>query len=405
MIYTYKGIDSKGKDIQNEIEAATLEEAKERLKGQGILYEVIQENPPSLFEHTLFSRKYRISAKELSNLSRELAIYIRAGISLVNALQVMQKHYEQHKKMHLFLQTLGAYLAEGKNLYTALLSQSIVVLPEFYKHSIKVSESSGILDEVLLELARFLTEQDRISKEVRRAFAYPPFMIAISLLMVGFMLAFIVPQITAIFIHMGQELPAVTRFVISAGEFFNHNYPFLLGGILLLITVFTTLMHYSPGFRYLLHSFILKTPLFGHIVLRSELGRFAYIGSLLIRSGVPFVQTIKMSSNILDNSALQRIFFDAAKKVVEGKRLSAALAESGSLIDPAFIQAIALGEETSEVELVLVNLSELNFQENRDKIALLLSLLEPILMLFVGGIIGFIVAAMLLPVFSMSIGG
>jgi general secretion pathway protein F/type IV pilus assembly protein PilC len=219
------------------------------------------------------------------------------------------------------------------------------------------------------------------------------------------MLAFIVPQITAIFTHMDQELPAVTRFVISAGEFFNKNYILLLGALLIIIASFSALMQYSAAFRYVIHALILKIPIFGQIVLRSELGRFAYIGSLLIRSGVPFVQTIKMSSNILNNSVLQAIFMDAAKKVVEGKRLSAALNESGKMIDPAFIQAIALGEETSEVELVLVNISELNFEENKDKIALLLSLLEPILMLFVGGIIGFIVASMLLPVFSMSIGG
>jgi len=405
MIFSYKGIDSKGTAVHNEIEAASLEEAKERLKGQGILYETIEEDAPSLFDHTLFSRKYRISAKELSNLSRELAIYIRAGISLVNALQVMYKHYEHHKKMHLFLQALATHLDEGKSLYTALTSQNVVILPEFYKHSIKVSESSGILDDVLLELARFLTEQDRISKEVRRAFSYPTFMIAISLLMVGFMLAFIVPQITAIFVHMDQELPGVTRFVISAGEFFNQNYILLLGGILLIIAAFSTLMHYSSSFRYTIHSLVLKIPVFGKIVLRSELGRFAYIGSLLMRSGVPFVQTIKMSSNILNNSVLQSIFLDAAKKVVEGKRLSAALSEVGNIIDPAFIQAIALGEETSEVELVLINISELNFEENKDKISLLLGLLEPILMLLVGGIIGFIVASMLLPVFSMSIGG
>lgn len=404
MIFTYKGIDSKGEDVKNKIEASSLEEAKERLRAQGILYEVVEEELPSLFDHTLFSRKYRISAKELSNLSRELAIYIRAGISVVNALKVMRKHYQHNKKMHLFLQTVSTYLDEGKSLYTALVTQPIVVLPEFYKHSIKVSESSGILDEVLLELSRFLREQDRISKEVRRAFSYPTFMIAISLLMVGFMLAFIVPQITAIFVHMEQELPTVTRFVISAGEFFNHNYIFLLGGMVLIIVAFNVLMQYTLGFRYAVHSLLLKTPLFGQIVLKSELGRFAYIGSLLIRSGVPFVQTIQMSSNILNNSVLQHIFLDAAKKVVEGKRLSAALEESGNIIDPAFIQAIALGEETSQVELVLVNISELNFEENKDKIALLLSLLEPLLMLFVGGIIGFIVAAMLLPVFSMSIG-
>jgi len=404
MIFTYKGIDAKGNRVKSDIEAATLEEAKDRLKSKGIIYETIEEEIPSVFDHTLFSRKYRISAKELSNLSRELAIYIRAGISVVNALKVMGKHYQHHKKMHLFLQTISTYLDEGKNLYTALVSQSVVVLPEFYKHSIKVSESSGILDQVLLELARFLREQDRISKEIRRAFAYPTFMIAISLLMVGFMLAFIVPQITAIFVHMGQELPGVTQFVISSGEFFNKNYIFLLSAVLLLIAAFTVLMQYNHKFRYLMHTLLLKVPLFGQIVLKSELGRFAYIGSLLIRSGVPFVQTIKMSSNILNNSVLQHIFLEAAKQVVEGKRLSSALEGSEKVIDPAFIQAIALGEETSQVELVLVNISELNFEENRDKIALLLSLLEPLLMLFVGGIIGFIVAAMLLPVFSMSIG-
>lgn len=405
MIFTYKGIDSKGVALKDQIEAASLEEAKERLKNQGILYKQIEEDVPSLFDNTLFSRKYRISAKELSNFSRQLAIYLRAGISVVNALKVMSKHYEHHKKMKLFLQIVSTHLDEGKNFYTALVSQSILVLPEFYKHSIKVSESSGILDEVLMELSRFLTEQDRISKEVRRAFSYPTFMIAISLLMVGFMLAFIVPQITAIFTHMDQELPAVTRFVISAGEFFNRNYIFLLGGVITIIAGFSILMQYSQSFRYSVHALILKTPLFGKIVLRSELGRFAYIGSLLIRSGVPFVQTIKMSSNILNNSVLQRIFIDAAKKVVEGKRLSLALTQSAKIIDPAFIQAIALGEETSQVELVLINISNLNFEENKDTIALLLSLLEPILMLLVGGIIGFIVAAMLLPVFSMSIGG
>ncbi len=404
MIFTYKGIDAKGKKLKSDIEASSLEEAKEKLKAKGIIYETIEEDIPSIFDHTLFSRKYRISAKELSNLSRELAIYIRAGISVVNALKVMEKHYQHHKKMHLVLQTISTYLDEGKNLYTALVSQSVVVLPEFYKHSIKVSESSGILDQVLLELSRFLREQDRIAKEIRRAFAYPGFMIAISLLMVGFMLAFIVPQITAIFTHMGQELPGVTQFVIGAGEFFNKNYILLLGLLLISISLFTILMQYNRRFRFVMHSLLLKTPLFGQIILKSELGRFAYIGSLLIRSGVPFVQTIKMSSNILNNSVLQHIFLEAAKQVVEGKRLSSALVESEKIIDPAFIQAIALGEETSQVELVLVNISELNFEENRDKIALLLSLLEPLLMLFVGGIIGFIVAAMLLPVFSMSIG-
>ncbi|MEA3373499.1 MAG: type II secretion system F family protein [Campylobacterota bacterium] len=403
MIYAYKGIDFKGSKVHEKVEAASLEEAKSKLKAQQIIYESIKEERPSLFEGIHFTRRYHISSKELAQLSRELATYIRSGITIVSALKIAQSHYAHNKKLHLFLKTLNVYLDEGKNFYNALRSQSIVVLPEFYVQSIKVSESSGILDEVLLELARFLKEQDSINKEVRSAFAYPLFMLVVSLLMVGFMLTFVVPQITNIFANMDQELPGVTTFVIAAGEFFNNNYIVILILVTAVISLNSLLRRYNEGYRYKTDRVMMKMPIFGSIVIKSELGRFAYIGALLVRSGIPFVQTIKLSSNILDNRVLKKIFGEAAQKVVEGKRLSTALNESKIAVDAAFVQAIALGEETSEVEPVLNNLAELYFEENRDKVGLLLTLLEPLLMLIVGGVIGFIVAAMLLPIFSMSI--
>jgi len=403
MIFAYKGIDTNGKKIRDKVEAASLAEAKSKLKTSNILYETLTEESPSLFDSLSLTRKYHISPKELSILSRELAMYIRSGISIVSAVKIVQNHYVKKKKLHLFLTTISTYLEEGQNFYAALEAQSIVVLPEFFKQSIKVSESSGILDDVLLELSRFLKEQDRITKEISSAFAYPIFMIVISLLMVGFMLAFVVPEITGIFEDMDQELPGITQFVIGLGDFFNDNFV----RILVLGTVFSVgfslSMKLNDGFRYVVHATMLRVPLFGEIALKSELARFAYIGSLLVRSGVPFVQTINLSANILNNSVLRKIFAEASVKVVEGKRLSQALFESDRELDHAFIQALALGEETSQVENVLVNVSELYFEENRDKIGLLLSLLEPALMLFVGGMIGFIVAAMLLPIFSMSI--
>lgn len=403
MIFSYKGIDASGKRVRDKIEAASLLEAKSKLKAIGIIYETLEEDSASFFDSLSLTRKYRISPKELSILSRELAMYIRSGISIVSAIKIVQNHYVKKKKLHLFLTTISTYLDEGQNFYAALEAQSIVVLPEFFKQSIKVSESSGILDDVLLELSRFLKEQDRISKEISSAFAYPLFMIVVSLLMVGFMLAFVVPEITGIFASMDQELPSITQFVIGLGDFFNDNFVRLLVGGAIIATLFSIMMKINTTFKYSVHAFILRIPLFGEIAMKSELARFAYIGSLLVRSGVPFVQTINLSANILNNSVLRKIFADASVKVVEGKRLSQALHESSYKLDHAFVQALALGEETSQVENVLVNISELYFEENRDKIGLLLSLLEPALMLFVGGMIGFIVAAMLLPIFSMSI--
>ena len=403
MIYAYKGIDTRGKKVRDKIEAASLSEAKSKLKASGIIYERLEEETPSFIDSLSLSRKYHISPKELSILSRELAMYIRSGISIVSAIKIVQNHYTKKRKLHLFLTTISTYLDEGQNFYAALEAQSIVILPEFFKQSIKVSESSGILDDVLLELSRFLKEQDRISKEISSAFAYPIFMIVVSLLMVGFMLAFVVPEITGIFETMDQELPPVTQFVIGMGDFFNDNFINLLIMGTVTAVAFSIMMKLNAKFKYLVHTLILRTPLFGEISLKSELARFAYIGSLLVRSGVPFVQTINLSANILNSAVLRKIFAEASVKVVEGKRLSQALYESDHTLDHAFVQALALGEETSQVENVLVNISELYFEENRDKISLLLSLLEPALMLFVGGMIGFIVAAMLLPIFSMSI--
>jgi len=403
MIFKYKGINSEGKKVSDKIEALSLKEAKSKLKAQNILYKSIEEESASFLDNLEFSRKYKISAKELSNLSRELSMYIRSGITIVSAMKIIQSHYEKNKKLKLFLVTVSVHLDEGKDFYTALETQSVVVLPEFFKHSIKVSQSGGLLDEVLMELSRFLKEQDRIQKEIKSAFAYPSFMIIVSLLMISFMLSFVVPQITGIFENMDQALPTPTIVVIAMGDFFNDNFTTILGLIVVSVVLFSILMKQSHAFAYGVHRFVLKLPLFGEIVQKSELARFAYIAALLTRSGVPFVQTVNLSANILNNLVIKELFVTASSKVVEGTLLSKALLSASFQVDYAFIQAIALGEETSEVENVLTNMSELYFEENRDKISTLLTLLEPALMLFVGASIGFIVAAMLLPIFSMSI--
>lgn len=405
MIFRYHGLDGKGSKVKGAIEATDLDDAKKRLRAQQIYYtKLTQEREKSLGNLTLFARKRQLNSNELSVLSRDLSIYIKAGISIVNALKLAKNQYAKNKKVSLFLSTVITLLDEGKSFYQALESQSVVTLPEFYKQSIRVSEDSGIMQEVLLELSIFLKEQARINKQIQGAFAYPGFIIVVSLFMVGFMITYVVPKITGIFDQLGQELPGITKFVIALGDFFTQHWMGMFVSITAAVVTFSLLMKFHHGFRYGVHLFMLKIPFFGGIVQSSELGRFSYISSVLIRSGVPFVQTAKLAANILKNSVLKEKFLGASKRVVEGQKFSAALMKGGYAVDPSFVQAIALGEETSEVPAILANLSELYFEENRDKVNLFLSLLEPMLMLFVGGVIGFIVAAMLLPIFSMNIG-
>ncbi|WP_345992172.1 type II secretion system F family protein [Sulfurimonas sp. HSL-1716] len=403
MIYKYKGIDADGNKVKAKVEASSLTEAKSKLAAQNIIYESVSEDNKTLFEGFSFVRKYKIPPKELSSLSRELATYIRSGISIVSALKIVKTHYENDKRMKLFLNSVSTYLDEGKNFYTALQTQNVAILPEFYKESIKVSEDGGILEEVLMELSRFLKEQEKLHKEIKSAFMYPGFMIAVSFFMISFMLAFVVPQITGIFKSLNQELPGATKAVIWTGEFFEANVVHMIILFFVVIFLFLFLMKKSQSFAYFFHRLLLRLPLFGKITQKSELARFAYIASLLVRSGVPFVQTVQLSANILNNTVLKGVFNSAATKVVEGKLLSNALNNASFKVDYAFVQAVALGEETSQLQNVLSNISELYFEENRDKTSMMLTLLEPLLMLFVGGTIGFIVSAMLLPIFSMSI--
>ena len=404
MVFKYQGLDAGGKKTKGLLEAANLDDAKKRLRAKQIFYtKLVQEKESKLGQFTLV-RKKTLTPTELATLSRDLSIYIKAGISIVNALKLARNQYTKNKKIATFLSTVITLLDEGKSFYQALETQSLIKLPDFYKQSIKVSEDSGILQEVLMELSTFLKEQARINKQIQGAFAYPGFIIIVSLFMVGFMITYVVPKITSIFDQLGQELPGITKFVIAVGELFTQHWAVMAFTVIVIMLGFGLLMKFNTGFRYGVHLFMLKTPFFGAIIQTSELGRFSYIASVLIRSGIPFVQTANLSANILNNTVLKQKFISSSERVVEGSKFSTALMKGGYPIDQSFVQAIALGEETSEVPAILNNLSELYFEENKDKIDLFLSLLEPMLMLVVGGIIGFIVSAMLLPIFSMNIG-
>lgn len=403
MIFKYSWLDQNGKNKTSKIEALNIDDAKRKLKSQNILYKKLREDNFTFLNKINFRRNYKISLDELAWFSRNISMYLKAGISLIGAVSLSLNQYTNNKKMTLFLQSIKTSLDEGKNFYFALENQSVISLPNFYKQSIKVSEDGGILDEILIELSRFLKEQSRIEKQIQNAFAYPLFILVVSAFMLGFMIAYVVPKISSIFEQMDQKLPKITQIVISIGDVLSNYWIYIVLFVIFLIILIKVLLKISKRIKYLFDFFTLKVPFFGKIVESSELARFTYVSSVLIKSGVPFVKTVRLGSAILKNSVIANIFDKASLKVVEGSRLSSALQKSDYKLNNSFVQAVTLGEETSELSNVLKNISELYFEENKDKITFFLSLLEPMLMLIVGGIIGFIVASMLLPIFSINI--
>lgn len=404
MLFKYSGFDSNGLKIKSKLEASNLEEAKAKLKARGVLHTSLEEENFS-FSKISFKRKRAIKLADLSYLSRDLSIYLNSGISLIQSIDLLKQRYKNDKILGSFFESVATYLDEGKTFYLALDSQNVLKLPEFYKQSIKISENGGLLESVLLELATFLKEQDRIKKQVGSALAYPLFILFISFFMVGFMLSFIVPKITGIFAQIHQELPTSTKIVIALGDFFSNYYAFILLGFIFVIGGFILLLKKSKVFKYAFDKFCLKVPFFSTMIEQGELSRFSYMNSILIKSGVPIVQAINLSANILKNTVIKKVFVDASKSVVEGKKLSVLLSSNKThKIDEAFIHSIAIGEDTSKLSQILNNLASLYNEANKDKTDIFLSLLEPIFMLFVGTTIGFIVISMLLPIFSMNLG-
>jgi len=403
MLFKYKGYDNFGKKVSGNIEADNLAIAKAKIKSKKIIYTSIDETKLSLSQRLFQKKKNKISTLVLATISRDLSIYLKSGISLLNAIKLINERYKKDKVLSAFFESIITFLDEGKNLFTALELQKIIELPEFYLQSIKISEDGGILQSVLLELSIYLKDQYRLQKQISQAMTYPTVIIVIAILMVGFMLSFIVPTITDIFDKNGQALPDITIFVIGAGDFVNNYYQWVFTGLFAIVLSFSYAMKNFYSFKYKMDSIYLKIPFIGALLELGELSRFSYMNSILIRSGVPIVQSFKMGANIINNAVIKRLFEDASSKVVEGEKLSSILDKSKIYkVDIAFIQAIAIGEETSQLSEVLNNLAEFYTEANKDKIAKFLSLLEPMLMLFVGGSIGFIMIAMLLPIFSMS---
>ena len=404
MFFKYKGLNSDGSKAKGILEANDLSEAKAKLRLQSVTYSYldIDKSFAKSYLKGIFTKDF--PSKKLYIISRNLSIYLKSGVSsIVYAIKLEKQQYENDKKIFRFFSSVETSLQVGKSFYNALESQEVFTLPAFYKQSIKVAEESGTLGIVLKELSIFLKNQERIKNKISSALAYPLFIITVSFFMVGFMLSVVVPKITSMFDQLGQELPAITKFVIALGDYIDKNWIVILVVIFAFLFTFAYMYKNFSKFTYMIDTLLLKIPLFGKIIQTSELAKFSYIVSVLINSGVTFVQAVKLSSNTIKNRVINRTFLRASNELVKGKKLSNSLLKQKYKVDLAFIQAISLGEETSQMREILQNLSELYTEENNDKINKMLSLLEPILILIVGAIIGVIVTAMLLPIFSINL--
>jgi general secretion pathway protein F len=403
-IYAYTGLTAQGRAVTGVIDADSPKGARLSLRRTGIFPTAIHEErtaPTTAAVGTtsdatgLFER---VPARELALLTRQLATLTKAGLPLVECLGTLLEQVER-AALKRVLSHIRQQVREGRALADALQAHPRV-FSSIYINMVRAGEESGTLESVLARLADYSEAQARLLRTVQSALTYPLLMVVVSSVILFFLLAYVVPQVTRIFSETGQQLPLVTRVLIGCSSFLaTYWWGFLVvgaGGVLTGLQVLKT-----PKGREWYDRSLLRLPWVGRLLQRLNVARMARTLSTLLASGVPLLAALGIVTHLINNTLLRRALEEARTSVQEGESLAAPLKRSG-LFPPLLIQMIAVGERSGELEGLLTRAAEAYDEEVAASLSRLTSLLEPLTILVMGGVVLFIVLAILLPIFELN---
>ena len=345
-----------------------------------------------------FLRFKKISIRDLSVFTRQLSDLLEAGLPLIRAISVLEKQTES-KFLQDVIADLRNSLQDGNTL-SASLQKHPKVFSNLYVSMVRSGETGGSLENVLLRLAEFQESQEELNTTVHRALAYPALMAAVGMVTIIVLITFVIPKIVAMFQDLNQTLPLPTVILLNISYFIRDFWWVLIGGGLLIYFAFIRITKTREG-KLFIDRFKLSSPLLGQLVLRAEIARFARTLSTLLNNGVPILEAMSVVINVMENETLKEDAKLAQREVREGANLAKGLSKGSHF--PIFENnMIAIGEESGALEKALLKVA-ISYEKEVDKaVKVMTSLLEPIMILSIGLVIGFIVIAMLLPIFEIS---
>jgi general secretion pathway protein F len=402
-VFEYTALNNAGKTLKGILDADSAIAARHKLRGMGIFPVEVKEElskpkgRSSAPLSALGSLK-RIKPGEIHTMTRQLSILLGAGLPLVKSLEALIAQITNAPFKKIMAQIKDS-VNEGNSLASSL-SQHPKVFSNFYINMVYSGEASGLLDVVLRNLAEFGEQQQALRSRFKAALAYPIFMSIIGVGVLFFLITFIIPNITSIFIEMNQALPLPTIILIEVSHILK-SYWWMLVLVLVGIIVIIRQGKKRPRFLYLWDKIKLKSPLLGPILQKIYLARFgATLGSLL-QSGVPLVSALQIVGKIIENSQISGVIESAVDDIHAGRDLASTLSRS-RWFPPMVIQMISVGEQSGELEGMLHKIAETHEREVESNIIALTSILEPVMILIMGLVVGFVVVSILLPIFEMN---
>lgn len=401
-IYMWKGVNSYGEKRSGKVEMANEAMVQAHLKKMRITPSLIKEAPPDLFANLAFM-KPKVTSKDVVIFTRQLSTMIDAGLPLVQSLEILSEQQENaaFKKILRDIRTD----VEAGTTFADAMKKHPTVFDNLYCNMVEAGELGGILDTILNRLAAFMEKNMALKKKVKGAMTYPIICICISFVVLAVMLIFVVPVFQKMFADFGSALPAPTQMVVNMSEFAKSNFHFMIGAVVALVFAIKKVYKTEKG-RERIDELLLKMPIVGLLLRRVAVAKFTRTLGTMLQSGVPILDSLNVVARTAGNKVVEKAVFRVTDSISEGRAIAEPLAETG-VFPGMVVQMINVGEATGALDVMLTKIADFYDEEVDQAVENLTAAIEPLMMVFLGGMIGGLVVAMYLPIFSMAgaIGG
>lgn len=397
-IYLWKATTRSGEKKSGELEAVTADVVAIHLKNMGFAPGKVKEKPKSLGEIFPFLAP-KVTIKDLVIFTRQFAVMVDAGLPLVQCLQILGDQTEQ-PTLKSVLRAVK-YDVESGSTFAEALGKHPAVFDDLFVNLVAAGEVGGILDTILNRLAVQLEKAEKLRKQLKGAMVYPATVSTIAVACIVLLLVKVIPVFEQMFADFGGTLPAPTVMVIALSDWLQAYIVYLLGGIFVFVTLFSQAKKRSLAFHYRVDQVALKLPIFGNIIKKVAVARFTRTLGTMISSGVPILDGLDIVARTAGNMIIEEELQATRKSISEGKTIAEPLQQS-KVFPGMMVQMIAVGEETGSMEIMLNKIADFYDDEVDTAVGALTSMLEPIMMVFMGGAIGTILIAMYLPIFTIA---
>ncbi len=391
--YLYKGITSSNREIDGEIQAKNRDEAMNLIKKKKIRSITIQKKPADLS----LSLGSKVKLVDISRFTRQFAAMTSAGLPLVQCMDILSNQTE-NKTLSTAIHQVSGDIQGGSSLAEAF-GKHPKIFNNLYCNMVAAGETSGNLDGVLGRLAEYQEKANKLIRKIRGAMIYPIILGFVSTLVTALLLIFVVPTFADMFSEMGGDLPTPTRIVMLISNFLQ-SYVLQILIALIIISVFIYQYRKTEKGAYFFDSLLLKIPVLGDLSRKSSISRFSQTLSTLLDSGISIIQALSITAKTAGNKVLEKGIFLTIEKITGGQSIAEPLNETG-LFPPMVIHMIAVGEKTGDISSMLQKISIFYEEEVDAAVDAFTSILEPVMIVFLGVIIGGILLAMYLPMFEM----